>query len=145
MEPSFWAVIGVIVTLCIIAWRARGYLNGAKNKLDSIAKDTRDIRERSFSLIENLANRQAGLLEHIIKSHPAGKNNPLTPEKAKRRDELMQKGRLFGLAQAEADELEALLREEAFERFAQGSLALLAFLALAAFVVALFSSKGGKS
>jgi len=70
------------------------------------------------------------------------KNNPLTPEKAKRRDELMQKGRLLGLNQVEADELEALLREEAFERFAAGSLALLGFLALAGFVIALFSSKG---
>lgn len=145
MEPSFWAIIGVIITLCIIAWRVRGYINGATNKLDSIAKGVQDIRDRTFTLIENLADRQGGLLEHIIKSYPIGKNNPLTPEKAQRRDELMAQGRTIGLNQTEADELEALLREEAFERFAAGSLALLAFLALAATVIALFSSKGKQS
>ena len=145
MEPTFWAIIGVILTVLIVTWQARGYVNGKLDSLGSIAKDVKDMRERSFSLIENLATRQAGLLEDIIKLYPVDKTNPLTPEKAQRRNELMTKGRVFGLDQAEANELEALLREEAYERFAQGSVALLGFLALAAFVIALFSSKGGKS
>ncbi|NVM23789.1 MAG: hypothetical protein HWN68_18675 [Desulfobacterales bacterium] len=145
MELTFWATIGVILTVLFVTWQARGYVNGKLSSLDSIAKDIKDIRERSFSLIENLANRQAGLLDDIIKIVPVSKTNPLTPEKAQRRNELMTKGRAFGLDQAEANELEALLREEAYERFTAGGAALLGFLALAALVIALFSSKGEKS
>jgi len=55
-------------------------------------------------------------------------DDPLTPEQIKRRDELLEKGKLFGLSGGEVTELKAILEEGAREASAGNVFALLAFL-----------------
>ncbi|GAI81387.1 unnamed protein product [marine sediment metagenome] len=67
-------------------------------------------------------------------------HDPLPPEKARRKEELLLKGRLYGLAQNEAEELKALLSEEAWSDFAAGLIGMIAVLGLLALIGAFIDS-----
>lgn len=57
-------------------------------------------------------------------------HHSLSPEKAARRDLLLQLSRTYGLTDLEANELQALLQEDARDDFNRGILSLLAFAAI---------------
>ncbi|MEM2704790.1 MAG: hypothetical protein QXR45_16715 [Candidatus Bathyarchaeia archaeon] len=80
-------------------------------------------------------------MTEIIKHPPSTKSDPLPPDKIRRRDYLLDKGRTKGLTKEEADELRELLREQAVEMGLVG-LALLIFLGGVALLLGYFLSKG---
>lgn len=91
----------------------------------------------------SLANRiQAKALDHWLedrglsgnaigqKTKPNTEHHSLSPDKAMRRDQLVQVGKIYGLSNAEANELQALLQEDARNDFTNGIFNALAFALL---------------
>jgi hypothetical protein len=140
----FWSVTFPIIltfaiTVLVSLISGRRKLDEISFKLDNISKDLSDLK-RDFS---GMISRVIDQLVEIIKHPPLGtKSNPLPPDKIKRRDFLLEKGRREGLTKEEADELRELLREQAVEAGLTG-LALLVFLAMVAFILGFFLSREG--
>jgi hypothetical protein len=137
--PILSSLIATLLTLIL----ERRDLVKVSNTLNSISGDLSELK-RDFS---GTISRTMDQLIEIIKHPPSkAKLNPLPPDKIKRRDFLLDKGRREGLTKEEADELRELLREQAIEAGLTG-LALLAFLALVALMLGYFLSReeSGKS
>jgi len=103
--------------------------------------DIRDIR-RSVEPLKQIDEeaRRLGLHEYFKTLMKGKEHDPLPPEKARRKEELLLKGRLYGLAQNEAEELKALLSEEAWSDFAAGLIGMIAVLGLLALIGAFIDS-----
>lgn len=103
--------------------------------------DIREIR-RSVEPLKQIDEeaRRLGLHEYFKTLAEGKEHDPLPPEKARRKEELLLRGRLYGLAQNEAEELKALLNEEAWSDFATGALGVIAILGLLALIGAFIDS-----
>ena len=135
--PILTALIITLLTL-ILERKDLRKLDNVSNTLNNVSTDLSEIK-RDFS---GTISRTMDQLIEIIK-HPPSKaeSDPLPPDKIKRRDFLLDKGRREGLTKEEADELRELLREQAIEAGLTG-LALLAFLAIVALMLGYFLSRG---
>jgi F0F1-type ATP synthase beta subunit len=95
--------------------------------------------------MQELGKRISQLFEKLLRERPSEKiNDPLPPEKIKRRDYLLDKGKKVGLTKDEANELKEILEEEAREAFTSGLIDALAFAGLLLFVGLLVASLSEK-
>lgn len=78
-----------------------------------------------------------GLVKILTKEKVKEPEDPLAPEKIRRRNELLERSKHYPLAKRDAAELKSILDEEARIAFQEGLIGLLAFLGLL-FLIALF-------
>jgi hypothetical protein len=133
--PLLVTLLVTLITLIITFLLEKGNLRKL-DKLDSIESNLRELRRDVGDTLKNTINQ----LIEIIKHPPSAKSDPLPPDKVKRRDFLLDKGRTKGLDEKEAAELRELLQEQAIEAGLTG-LALLAFLGMVALVLGYFLSR----
>ena len=79
-----------------------------------------------------------------FKSTKASSHHSLSPGKAARRDELLQTGKTVGLDQNQSQELQLLLQEDARDDLANGIIAVLVFVAIAAAIKVVVDSMAKK-
>ncbi len=96
------------------------------------------------SLVKTVDNwlREKGLDKALARITQQGEtsHHSLPPEKAARRNQLVEFGKLRGLNDVEAAELQALLQEDARDDFTRGVLGFLAFTALIVAIGAIIKS-----
>jgi hypothetical protein len=84
-------------------------------------------------------------LREFLKSLGREKNqHSLTPEKAQRKEELLNKGQTYGLDPSEAEELKGLLNEETLSNFANGLIGTIAVIGIIALIGAFIDSLSKK-
>ena len=100
-----------------------------------LRQDVREIRDglKPVTELEKVVRRwleQRGL-DSLFKSRADPQEpDPLSPEKVRRRDELINKGKIYGLSPEETSELKKLLEEDARDDFISGVINFLAFIGL---------------
>jgi len=122
-------------------------LNRVDKVYDRISYPLKSVRELAPQFqqlgMEEIAKIMQGLVDITklsigkVPSEEKKKDNPLTPEQRRRRDQLLERGRTTGLNKGEADELRKILEDEARDSFTRGAIGFLAFLGLL-FLVGLF-------
>jgi uncharacterized membrane protein YgaE (UPF0421/DUF939 family) len=123
----FFGTLGVIFGIMIpfVFLPMKRHLEAIKENVEPI----REIKEEAMRI---------GLTE--IFQRRTTEHHSLPPEKAKRKEELLTKGRRYGLVQTEAEELKALLREDAQDDFARGLIGTIAIIGIIALIGAVVSN-----
>lgn len=106
-----------------------------------LKKDLAEIRDslKPLKQMDEEAHR-LGLHEYFKSLVKPEEHHTLPPEKAQRKEELLNRGRLYGLDANEADELKKLLNEEAASDLAAGLIGVVAAIGLIALIGAFISS-----
>ena len=110
------------------------FLIPIKNDIASIRESVKPLKQ-----IEDEA-RRLGLHEYFKSLFKTEEHHSLPPEKARRKEELLSRGRLYGLDPYEADELKRLLNEEAQNDFVAGLIGTVAVIALIVLIAAFVNS-----
>ena len=135
-----WGLVALIITIAIAVagatWRIAKGVSGIESKLDEVVKNTSSINTQ----IKDMNVKMLDALIDTVKKF-TGSGNPLTPEKIARRDQLLEKGRLYGLNPEEVQELRAILEEGARDAAAGNILALFGFIFLIALLASALSKK----
>lgn len=106
-----------------------------------LKKDLAEIRDcvKPLKQIDEEA-RRLGLHEYFKSLVKPEDHCSLPPEKAQRKEEFLNRARLYGLEPNEADELKKLFNEEAASDFAAGLIGVVAAIGLIALIGAFISS-----
>ena len=123
----FTTIIGVI--------RPLGKIEGRTEYIENEVKGT------ISKLIDGLTDVTKSVTDpRLIEAFKKGKS-PLSTEQIKKRDELLQKGRNYGLNSYEVEELRQILEQGARESAAGSFFAFLGFLALISILLAALSKE----
>jgi hypothetical protein len=114
----------------------RATMRDRKNEIADVIKES-----GVDGLVEFMVKRYGteGLVKMLTEKKKTKKEpeDPLAPEKVRRRDQLLERSKVGGLAREETIELKNILDEEARIAFQEGVIGLLAFLGLL-FLIGLF-------
>lgn len=141
---------GVIVAFGLfllgLLWQLRESLNRVATDIKSDIANLRTEMVRSTGDLKSQITPIAQGLQWIQKaSEPGSKRaNPLSEQDLVRKQELLEKGKKYGLLASEAGELQALLEEEARDDFAKGVLTAAAFAVAAIGIIALIGALSKK-
>lgn len=124
----------ILVALIILLLQDTRNTNNALTRIEDTLKPITEIdhwiRKRG---LETILSPEGGEISHS-----------LPPIEAARRDYLVERGRDYGLTEAEATELQDLLQKDARNDLATGALTFLAFLGIMAGIIAIINALSQK-
>jgi hypothetical protein len=127
--PVFFGTLALVLALLIPF-----FLLPLKNDLAEIKECTKPIKQLDEEI------HRLGLSEFARSFLQPGEHHSLPPEKALRKDELLNLARIHGLEPGEAEELKQLLNEEAASDFAAGLIGAIAAIGIIALIGAFINS-----
>lgn len=140
-----WNLVALIITIVLAVigatWKIATAVSGIKNKLDEVAQNTASINTQIKDMNDKLVSALIDTVKKLMGPPFIKTGNPLTPEKIAKRDQLLEKGRLYGLNPEEVQELRAILEEGARDAAAGNLLALFGFIFLIGLLASALSKK----
>jgi hypothetical protein len=134
-------LIGLIITIIGATWKIAGYVSGIGNKLDRLVENTASINTQIKGMSDKLVDSLIETVKKLTSPPFVKTGNPLTPEKIARRDQLLEKGRTYGLNPNEVQELRVILEEGAKDAAAGNFLALVGIIFLIGLLLSALSEK----
>jgi hypothetical protein len=145
-QTTVTTILGVCGILGGLIYYTLSKVDSIKTTIDTSISPFKEFADLIKQIgMQELAKRISQLFEKLLRERPSEKiNDPLPPEKIKRRDYLLDKGKKVGLTKDEANELKEILEEEAREAFISGLIGALAFAVLLLFIGLLVASLSEK-
>jgi hypothetical protein len=145
-QTTVTTILGVCGILGPLLYYTLSKVDSIKTTIDTSISPLKEFADLIKQMgMQEFAKKFSRLFETLIQERPSEKtNDPLPPEKIKRRDYLLDKGKGVGLTKDEANELKGILEEEAREAFVAGLIGALAFAGLLLFIGLLIASLSEK-
>jgi len=134
-------LLALIITIIGATWKIASKFTKAEDTLNKVADNTASINTQIKEMNDKLVNALIDTVKKLTSPPFIKTQNPLTPEKIARRDQLLERGRLYGLNPEEVQELRAILEEGARDAAAGSIFALLGFIFLIGLLVSALSKK----